>query len=616
MLLVLLVDDEPEILTLARLFIEKEGSIAVDTALSAAEALGKMKEKQYDAVVSDYIMPDINGIEFLKMLRAQEDKTPFIIFTGKGREEVVIEAINNGASFYLQKGGDPSAQFAELIHKIKLAVLQNRTKQELVESEQKYRSLYSMVRLMCDNVPDLIWAKDPDGKYIFCNKAICEKILNASDTNEPIGKRDRYFGERERKRHQEETDWHNFDTRCRESDEVVMSSQKPGRFQECGRVKGDLLYLDVLKAPFWNDEHRMIGTVGCGRDVTQERLIAEALKESEEKYRALVENSLDGILIQDFAGTILFANQTIRRVLELDAAEEIIGKNSLDLLAPESREIAINDLMNVYRGLDGYLQEYTVRIPGGRELIIEGLGTKIQFRGNAANLLAIRDITGRKQAEEALMISNKKLNLLFSITRHDILNRLYVLSGYLELTRQQTTDPMIQSFVKAQTEAIDAIRHQIDFARDYENIGQSAPEWQNIRQILMDGLSYLNTGPVDIHVEVDGLELYADPLLPKVFYNLIENSIVHGESVSEISLSTRKSEYGLILIFEDNGCGIPGDRKTRIFERNAGGKSGLGLFLVREILSITNLSITESGDPGHGARFEIYVPAGQYRNTP
>jgi PAS domain S-box-containing protein len=615
MLSVLLVDDEPAILNLARLFIEKEGSIMVDTAPSATEAMEKMKENQYDAVVSDYVMPDMNGIEFLKMLRAQDDKTPFIIFTGKGREEVVIEAINNGASFYLQKGGDASAQFAELIHKIKLAVLQSRTKQELVESEQKYRSLYSMVRLMCDNVPDLIWAKDPEGRYIFCNKSICEKILNASDTNEPIGKSDRYFGDRERKRHPKERDWHTFDTRCQESDDVVISSQKPGRFQECGRVKGDFLYLDVLKAPFWDDEHQMIGTVGCGRDITGERLIAEALKESEEKYRVLVENSLDGILIQDFAGTILFANQTIRRVLELDNAEEIIGKNSLDLLAPESREIAINDLMNVYQGHDGYLQEYTVRIPGGRELTIEGLGTKIQFRGNAANLLAIRDITGRKQAEEALMVSNKKLNLLFSITRHDILNRLYVLSGYLELTRQQTTDPMIQSFVKAQTEAIDAIRHQIDFARDYENIGQSAPEWQNVREILMDGLSYLNTGVVGIHEELGNLEIYGDPLLPKVFYNLIENSIVHGGSVSEISLSTRESEHGLTLIYEDDGCGIPCDRKTRIFERNTAGKSGLGLFLVSEILSITNISITESGEPGLGARFEIRVPAGQYRNT-
>jgi PAS domain S-box-containing protein len=615
MLSVLLVDDEPSILNLARLFIEKEGSIMVDTASSATEAMEKMKEKQYDAVVSDYVMADMNGIEFLKMLRAQDDKTPFIIFTGKGREEVVIEAINNGASYYLQKGGDPSAQFAELIHKIKLAVMQSRTKQELVESEQKYRSLYSMVRLMCDNVPDLIWAKDPEGKYIFCNKSICEKILNASDTNEPIGKSDRYFGDRERERHPMEKDWHTFDARCQESDDVVINSQKPGRFQECGRVKGDFLYLDVLKAPFWDDEHQMIGTVGCGRDITGERLIAEALKESEEKYRVLVENSLDGILIQDFAGTILFANQTIRRVLELDNAEEIIGKNSLDLLAPESREIAINDLMNVYQGHDGYLQEYTVRIPGGRELTIEGLGTKIQFRGNAANLLAIRDITGRKQAEEALMVSNKKLNLLFSITRHDILNRLYVLSGYLELTRQQTTDPMIQSFVKAQTEAIDAIRHQIDFARDYENIGQSAPEWQNVREILMDGLSYLNAGVVGMHEELGNLEIYGDPLLPKVFYNLIENSIVHGGSVSEISLSTRESEHGLTLIYEDNGCGIPCDRKTRIFERNAAGKSGLGLFLVSEILSITNISITESGDPGLGARFEIRVPAGQYRNT-
>jgi len=80
----------------------------------------------YDAIVSDYQMPEMDGIEFLKTVRGSGSDMPFIIFTGKGREDVVIEAINNGADFYLQKGGNPKAQFAELSHKIKHAVRERR----------------------------------------------------------------------------------------------------------------------------------------------------------------------------------------------------------------------------------------------------------------------------------------------------------------------------------------------------------------------------------------------------------------------------------------------------------------------------------------------------------
>lgn len=616
MLNVLLVDDEPGLLTLARVFIGQEGTIAVDTCISAAEALSKLESSSYDAIVSDYDMPGMNGIELLKVIRGQKNRIPFIIFTGKGREEVVIDAINNGADFYLQKGGEPVAQFAELIHKIKLAVLQKQTEQNLIESEKKYRDLYSLVRLMCDNVPDLIWAKGMDGRFLFTNRAICEKLLNTTDTCEPIGKTDLDFANRERQLHPDNPEWHTFCELCQDSDAIVRKTKKAERFEEYGRVKGELLNLDVYKAPFWDPNGTMIGTVGCGRDVTREHLIQEALRESEEKYRILVENSLDGILIQDFTGKILFVNNAIIKVLGLPGPEEIVGKNSLDLVVPEYHEVAIQDLENVSRGQGGYLREYVVRTPSGEKLKIEGLGTRIMFCGQPANILAVRDITGRKQAEEALLISNKKLNLLFEITRHDILNRIYVLSGYLELTKQQTDDPVIMAYISAQNEAINTIRQQIEFTREYENIGVLLPEWQNVHGSLEEALSYLNRGTLAIREDMGDLEVFADPLFRKVFYNLVENSLVHGKEVNTISISARGTDGGLLLIYEDDGCGIPEQEKDLIFERKVGRHNGLGLFLVQEILSITGLSIRETGTPGKGARFEIHIPPGQFRNAP
>ncbi len=130
----LLVDDEPLLLEVGKLFIEQHFHMDVTTAESAADALEKIGTSTFDVVVSDYQMPEIDGIAFLKMIRKTAPFLPFILFTGKGREEVVIDAINHGATFYMQKGGEPKAQYAELSHKIRRAVDQCRSESALRET--------------------------------------------------------------------------------------------------------------------------------------------------------------------------------------------------------------------------------------------------------------------------------------------------------------------------------------------------------------------------------------------------------------------------------------------------------------------------------------------------
>ncbi|NKQ34987.1 MAG: GAF domain-containing protein [Chloroflexi bacterium] len=159
-----------------------------------------------------------------------------------------------------------------------------------IPDNEQYKALYRMVRLMCDNVPDMIWAKDMEKRFIFTNKAICEKLLHAKDTEEPIGKTDLYFARRERQMRPNDPDWHTFGEICVNSDSVVMD-QKPQRFDEWGNVRGQFLFLDVYKAPFWNEAGEMIGTVGCGRIVTQEKQLAaereQLLKDLEKQTRQL-----------------------------------------------------------------------------------------------------------------------------------------------------------------------------------------------------------------------------------------------------------------------------------------------------------------------------------------
>jgi PAS domain S-box-containing protein len=228
-------------------------------------------------------------------------------------------------------------------------------------------------------------------------------------------------------------------------------------------------------------------------------------------------------------------------------------------------------------------------------------------------ICTVVDITDQKQAQEALSQANKKLNLLNNVTRHDILNQLTVLIGYIELSRDDVSDPQMLNYISKEEQAAEAIKRQILFTRDYQNIGVHSPGWYNIWETVSLAIATIDLGGIRITVDLPPFEIYADPLLEKVFYNLIENSIRHGEHVTEIAIRSVETRDGLVLVLEDNGSGIPDNEKEKIFRREYFKNTGFGLFLGREILAITNLTIREAGVPGKGARFEIFVPNGAFR---
>ncbi len=225
------------------------------------------------------------------------------------------------------------------------------------------------------------------------------------------------------------------------------------------------------------------------------------------------------------------------------------------------------------------------------------------------------DITEQKQAQDALRLANRKLNLLNNVTRHDILNQLTALIGYLEISKDDIKDTRLLTYVTKEENAANAIRNQILFTRDYQNIGVQSPQWHNIAETLSLAMATLDIHQINVTVNLAAVEVYADPLLEKVFYNLIENSLRHGERVTGIEIHTEYVSDGIDIIIQDNGAGIPEDAKERIFRREYFKNTGFGLFLTREILAITNLSITENGTFGKGARFVIHAPQGTFRST-
>ncbi|HZK29637.1 MAG TPA: PAS domain S-box protein [Methanoregula sp.] len=225
----------------------------------------------------------------------------------------------------------------------------------------------------------------------------------------------------------------------------------------------------------------------------------------------------------------------------------------------------------------------------------------------------MHDITERKRAETALQLALKKLNMLSSITRHDIQNQLMAMRAYLGFLKEKITDPGLLGFVGKEETAIEAISRQIEFTQHYENIGVHAPQWQDVCAIIRSSASQLSTDTISLEVTFSGIEVFADPLIGKVFYNLMENSFRHGGNITRITFSFERMNGDAKITYRDDGTGIPVDDKEQIFRKGFGKHTGLGLFLTREILSITGITIRENGEPGKGVQFEIVIPHDMHR---
>jgi signal transduction histidine kinase len=233
------------------------------------------------------------------------------------------------------------------------------------------------------------------------------------------------------------------------------------------------------------------------------------------------------------------------------------------------------------------------------------------------NEILKNDIIERGKIDKALRQANQKLNILASVTRHDILNKLMALLTFLELSREDVqNDPVILESIEKELDIAEAIRRQIEFTRFYQDIGVKAPEWQDVAAVIRRAADSLKVSGITLDVAIRELMIYADPLIEKVFYNLMENSIRHGEHITTISFSFHESADGAMMIYTDDGVGVAAEDKERIFQRGFGKHTGLGMFLSREILGITGITIKETGEAGKGVRFEITVPKEDYRIQP
>jgi len=966
---VLLVDDEDGFRDLAKEYLVRDEEIRLTAARSAEEASELLRGSSFDVIVTDYQMPGMNGIEFLKARRSAGDETPFILFTGKGQENVVIDALNNGASYFLQKGLDAESQFVELANLIRRCAQRKNTERELRESEEQYRRLFdgsgnivftvdrsgvikhinSVAAGMISATPcelagrslSSVFSRDESvrmlkeinlvletnqslltempltigGREVWMetylvpvntSKGVADGVAGISRDISSRKKAEEALRESEERYHRlvagmldgvaycqmlyddggRPVDWiylnvnDNFgkltglqDMIGKRATEAIPGIDKsnPELFDTYGRVASngqpEMFEIELKSLGLW----LRISVFCPGKDhfvavfenITKRKQLEDALKESEMKYRRLVELAQEGIWAIDADANTTYANPrmaemlgyspeemlgrhlfsfmdergkeiaqtyldrrkqgikelhdfeflrkdgqrlyasletspmmdeagnytgalavaadaTERRrveealvrakqnlenlihsaplpvvVLDLDAnvtmwnktAERVFGWTAEEVLGKLNPSVPLNDRQDslarikeaIRSGRTSIMDVSPVRKDGTRIDAIVSVAPMYDEKGRASGSVAmVHDITERKRAEEALRVSearfqsfmshipavaymldasdrymyvnkayedafdlkesdvvgksveevwpaataaafrktdqqvlashkgielievvphtsglreflsfkfpvpdargtskvlggvsiditeqrrvekalrqaNKKLNLLGSVTRHDSINQLSVLFAWLEIAKEVAgNEPVLEHLVRV-GEAAKAIQEQLEFTADYQELGVKQPEWIDLADAVNSGIEGLDKGKVSLNIDLVGIQVFADSMLEKVFHNLVDNTLRHGETVKSASISTRETEEGLTIICEDDGVGIPADDKERVFLRGFGKNTGFGLYLVREVLGITGMRIRETGVLGEGARFEIIVPSGNYK---
>ena len=397
------------------------------------------------------------------------------------------------------------------------------------------------------------------------------------------------------------------------------------RLEETGRVRG-------LEIPFrtkdgsirnglFSVESLMIGEVPCLlttlMDITDRKRAEDSLADRLVFQQALIDSIPYPVFIKDATARFVGCNRAYEQEFGT-TRDYMLGKTVLDLeYLPliERRRFHTEDMEVIATAGRSSYELPIIYADGLTHMTLYSVDGFRLADGRPGGLIGMLvDITDRKRAEEILHQVNKKLTLLSGITRHDINNQLTMLMGYLSLLENKQSDPSLADYFLKISIAAQRISSMIQFTKEYELIGVNAPAWQDCRTLVDTAEKQTPVGKDIVKNDLlAGAEIFADPLIVKVFYNLMDNAVRYGGKITTIRFSVYERDGNQIIVCEDDGEGVPFDEKKRIFDRGFGKNTGLGLALSREILSITGITISENGEPGKGARFEMMVPKGAFR---
>jgi signal transduction histidine kinase len=333
--------------------------------------------------------------------------------------------------------------------------------------------------------------------------------------------------------------------------------------------------------------------------------------------QATIDSTADGILVIDPSGKVKGYNRTAREMLDIRSPDEtkeddlmISRLTHYQMTKPESLDELL--FLAFPEGKQVFTTELTSLSGRNYDLSITPYRVHGEVRGRVLNF---HDITDKKHSEEMLIVMNRKLHLLSGISRHDILNQISALKLYLYLLQQDPAEKEVLEYFDRMNRTLRLMQQHVESSGEYEDIGIHQPSWQDPRAVFLKGAIPFADHGIRFSVSNISYEILADPLLERVFYNLIDNSVRHGGQVTTVTLCEECKGETLLLIYQDDGVGIDPGEKDRIFKKGFGRHTGFGMFLVQEILSITRIVIREDGIPGSGVRFELTVPSQAFRSS-
>jgi len=367
---------------------------------------------------------------------------------------------------------------------------------------------------------------------------------------------------------------------------------------------------EVIRNPILDQTEQPLGTLVLFRDITIQKAIQEVTLKGELKYRMLIEKTPFPIaVIGSSDGSVRLINGSMEQLMKGNR-REIIAQDIGSFFLEKSDMDSMLSVLGQNRMVENY--EAALVNSRGERFWAYISAIPVTLDGELEIIFVINDISDRKMAE-ALGMANKKLNLLQGISRHDLMNKFMAISGYIDLAKM-TDDPEKRKEIMAKLEhSANAAQELIRFTHDYENLGVNAPIWQPVIEVINKAQGSLDLNGIQLTVEIGNLNIFADSMLYKVFYNLMENSLRHGEHVTRIRIHIKElAGQGVSIIYEDDGVGITHEDKKSLFRQGFGKNTGQGMFLTREILLITGMTIFEDGEPGKGVKFNIKVPPNMY----
>jgi len=503
--------------------------------------------------------------------------------------------------------------------------------QALRESENRHQDLFTMARLMADNVPDMLWAKDLRGRYLAVNRALCEDILGTEDTDEPIGKTDQFFAKRERAKDPDNPDWYTLGEVCTDSDEIVLRERKSQQFDEFGMVRGKLRWFDVRKAPLFGNQGQLIGTVGSARDVTRER----ELDEERRRLQMAIEQAEMGLVILSVDGVAVYANPAYGWITG-HSPEETIGRD-VEFFSKYYEEPGILDeIMETvvsgksWRGRvrkthkDGrkYVQGQTVAPVRGPD-------------GRISNVVVyLRDVTSRVGLEARYLQAQKleSLGQLAGGIAHDFNNLLGAVRAYaevmqLELGPDSAFQEQLGDILGATESGARLTRQLLVFAHRRPGVqrlldlNRLVSEFEGmLRQLIGEhiilvtrlgrGLPPVLADPSQIEQVLVNLVVNARDAMPRGGSLTIETSTMDALKDDEAAPETG---CWVVLAVHDTGVGMDQEIQEHIFEpffttKEVGKGTGLGLSTCFGIVNQAGGHMVVDSGPGTGTSMRVFLP--------